>query len=99
MADGTFRHLVHDEERRREKYLDHQLEIGWEVSPADQALEPGESLMADRLLEQREESAGSPALPGPAGRRAYRPASRRPQGLRRSPVRASAAARQTRSAL
>ncbi|HEY8487220.1 MAG TPA: hypothetical protein VIL11_07485 [Limnochordales bacterium] len=35
MAEGTFRRLVRDEEICREEYLDRQLELGWEETPAD----------------------------------------------------------------
>ena len=96
MADGIFRRLIRDEEIRREEYLDRQLEIGWEETPADQALESPERLGVDRLLEREEP--GAPSF-SRARQRAYARPSGRPSrpsyALRRLPSTASSAARHT----
>ncbi|MEW6049327.1 MAG: hypothetical protein AB1609_23120 [Bacillota bacterium] len=55
MADGSFRHVIQDEEHRREEYLDRQLEVGWEDNPADRALEPRNRVTVDQLMEANEE--------------------------------------------
>lgn len=51
MADGSFRGVFRDEEHHREEYLDRQLEVGWEESPADRALEPANRVSVDQLME------------------------------------------------
>lgn len=96
MADGTFRRLFHDEEHRREDYLDRQLEMGWEDSPADQALESHDRLVTQGLLEARED--GSDSFTARIRRRNfYRRSRMAAPALRRASSSIATAASRTRS--